>query len=174
MRLGKRGFGLIEVLLSLVLVGMVLGLVAKGYQTATRLNQASYRLSQKLEAATFLRRLSAGMSAATELDPLPNGVQIKKIDPKYNVTYMESFSRLPWPTSSSSADLDAGMITVDYILDTVDKTISRKVGLEVNVVLERVGAFTVTRDGRIADVELVSLDSGDGWSVRVHLPGVSP
>ena len=165
---------MIEVLLSLVVVGMLLGLVAKGYQTVSRLNEASYRLSQKLEAATFLRRLSAGMSSASVLTPLASGVRILKTNPAYNVLYNEPFPRLPWPITPTPVDLNAGQITVNFTLNATLGEIRRQVGSETSVVLERTKTFTVTRAGRVATVLLEPEGLSLGWSTKVHLPGVAP
>lgn len=168
-----RGLGVIEVLLSLVLVGMLLGLVAKGYQTVNRLNQASYELSQKLEIAAFIRRLSGELSSARSVTPSAGGLSLTRINPVYNRTYNESFNRLPWPIPGGPADLNAGTIAVTYQLNSA-KQITRTLGSDTTVAVEDVGAFSLAVSGQKAELTIQPGNMSAGWKTEVFLPGVTP
>lgn len=179
MRKRSYGIGMIEVLLSLVLVGIILGLVARGYQVLNHLSIVSYKMSQKLELSSFLRRLGSELSTAVTVTPGANQVSFTKTDPTLNLTHNETRDRLPWPLPAplpGSVDLDALNVNVRYFLDTTNKEVKRTYGGVTTTAVADVGQFSVTfaSQNRLATISARPEDNTAGVTTTVYLPVVRP
>ena len=179
MRRRARGVGMIEVLLSLILVGIILGLVARGYQVLNQLSVVSYKMSQKLELSSFLRRLGAELSGAITVTPGVDQVTFTKTDPTLNLEHDEARDRLPWPIPApppASVDLDTLNVTVRYFLDNTKKEIRRTYRGVTSTSVANVGAFSVTFDqqNRLATLTVKPDDNTAGATTTVYLPVVRP
>ena len=179
MRRRPYGLGMIEVLLSLVLVGIVLGLVARGYQVINQLSVVSYRMSQKLELSTFVRRMASELSCALTVTSGAEEVTFTRSDPTLNIAHDEPRDRLPWPLPEpppAAVDLNTLNLTVRYFLDSASNEVRRTSQGNTTSVATDIGRFEVTFADRnqVATISVGPEDLTSGVTTSMYLPVVAP
>ena len=180
-RTGCRGFGVVETLMTMLLVGVILGIVARGYQTLSRLNLASYQMSQRMELTSFLQMLSYEVSSAIKVSAGLGVLRFDRVDPTLNLERNQPApTRLPWPIppSATSSGLfnPAFLESVEYRLDTAEKHLERTAFGETAVVAVNVGAFETRLEsgGRLLFLTLSPGEMTAPVMARVLLPVVQP
>lgn len=158
-RRDQRGFGLIETLMTMLLVGVILGIVGRGYQTLSRLNLASYQMSQRMELTAFLQRLNYEVASALSIQTASGALSFNRIDPTLNLSYEERTSpRLPWPLGGAAPS--PGLLSpnyqvkTDYLLLPEEKQIQRTAFGSSEIVAVNIGEFVPTLEsgGRVLAV----------------------
>lgn len=185
----QAGFGLIETLMSMLLVGVILGIVARGYQAMSRLNLATYQMSQRMELSAFLQRLSFEVSSALTISTTPNGFVFQRIDPTFNLEYEEKvpvgdpLPRLPWPIPPAIPTdtplnllLPAYRVSVEYAFDADTNTIRRTSYDQTTIQAVSVGEFTadLEQGGRILALSAKPKEMTSAVKTRILLPVVRP
>ena len=166
--------------MSLLLVGVVLGIVGRGYQAMNRLKLASYQMSQRMEISAFLQRLSYEVSSAVSVSILSDGFTFQRIDPTLNLTRNETNSRLPWPIPTNVATSDplnaAYRVRTDYRFDSLSSELRRTAFSRTTTELVNVGEFDVTLEqgGRILNVSMRPGEMTAATRTRILLPVVQP
>jgi type II secretory pathway pseudopilin PulG len=179
-RSGQSGFGVVETLMTMLLVGVVLGIVGRGYQTLSRLNMASYQMSQRMELTTFLQLLSYEVSCAITVQPGMDSLSFQRLDPTLNLGYYQPApTRLPWPIPSgaTAGDLIGPYLeTVEYQLNGSEKQMERTAFGETSVVAVNVGAFEASlgSQGRILTLTIRPGEMTAPVKTQVLLPVVRP
>lgn len=178
------GFGIVEALMALMLVGVILGIVARGYQAMSRMNLATYQMSQRMELSSFLQRLSNEVTSALSVTITGNGFTFKRIDPTLNLTYYESAPRLPWqpingiPPGTTTADpMNAAyQVTTTYAFDSANFQIQRTAYNVTTVETTNVGEFTPVLEsgGRILAVTMRPKEMTAEVKARILMPVVTP
>lgn len=170
-----------ETLLSLFVVGIILGIVGRGYQALSRLNLASYQMSQRMELTAFLQRLSHEVSSAIKLSITSGGITFTRVNPTLNLEYRQPMpTRLPWPippNATSSGLLNpAYLVSTNYLFLTASKEIQRTAFGGSEIVAVNVGEFTPALDsgGRVLSVEMRPGEMTSPVKVRMLLPVVQP
>ena len=97
-------FTLYEAVLTLALVGLVLGMVAEGYQRLSTLNSISVAASKRTEILAQMHNLCAQIGNCYGYTIVsPNQLKLDVVDPadapSLDLTYFEN-GRLPWPLPS--------------------------------------------------------------------------
>ncbi len=176
-----RGFSVAETLLSLLVVGIILGIVARGYQALSRLNLATYQMSQRMELTAFLQRLSHEVSSAIKMTVASGNITFSRVNPTLNLEYEETTStRLPWPippNATSSGLLNpAYIVTNNYQYLPVSKEIQRTAFGGTETVAVNIGEFTPALEtgGRVLAVEVRPGEMTASVKVRILLPVVRP
>ncbi len=177
--LSNKGFGILESLLSLVLIGIVLAIVARAYQALNRLSVASYEMSQKLELSTFLRHFSYEVSDALEIEDISSGsVTFRRTRPGLHARREEPSLRLPWELPNprpANRDLTIDVIPVHYFFDDAEKRVMRQQEtLAAETVCRDVGLFTPSVSGRILTIEAKPKNMTASLITSIYLPAVSP
>ncbi len=174
-----RGFGIVEALISLFVVGIILGIVARGYQALNRLQLASYQMSIRLELLSFLQRLSHEASSALSLTTTASGFSFQRIDPTLNTQRDQPApARLPWPIPdpATTTGILTGpcLITTTYSFDSTDKEVSRTAFGETITVAREIGEFLVGTEaaGKILWVQCRPSNMTSPVKARVLLPVV--
>lgn len=174
------GIGLVEALISLLLVGVILGIVARGYQAMSRLNLATYQMSQRMELSAFLQRLSYEVSSAVKLSILADGFTFQRIDPTLNLNYNEATMRLPWPIPPGTTVADpmnaAYEIRTDYRFNAANFEIQRTAYSRTTVEAVNVGEFQATLEpgGRMLSISMKPKEMTAAAKARILLPVVVP
>lgn len=145
-RARKRGFGILEALISLFVVGIILGIVARGYQALNRLQLASYQMSIRLEILSFLQRLTHEASSALTLTVTGTGFSFQRINPTLNMQRDQPApARLPWPipNPATTTGLLTGpsLVTTTYAFDVGNKEVNRTAFGTTIVVARDIGEF---------------------------------
>jgi type II secretory pathway pseudopilin PulG len=175
------GFGLLETLMVMLLVGVILGIVARGYQTLSRLNLATYQMSQRMELSAFLQRLSYEVASAVSISTGSGTLSFDRVDPTLNLLHDQPApARLPWPWPSNPTN--AGLLnplylkSVSYTFDSANFKIERAAFGDTQVVAVNVGEFLVSLEsgGRILDMSMRPKEMTSAVQARVFLPVVSP
>ena len=191
MRAGSKtaGFGLLETLMSMLLVGVILGIVARGYQAMSRLNLATYQMSQRMELSAFLQRLSFEVSSAVTISTTSSGFIFHRIDPTFNLEYEEIAPsggpppRLPWPISSPppaepplNLMLPAYRVSVEYTFDPATYSIQRTAYNQTTTQAVSVGEFSADLEagGRVLAVSASPKEMTSPVKTRILLPVVRP
>lgn len=183
MRRSDRGFGVIETLMALFLVGIILGMVGRGYQALSRLNLAAYQMSQRMELTSFLQRLNNEVTNAITLQVVGDGFDFSRIDPTLNLNYeSKPPTRLPWPLplggALSSVDLLASTyrINTSYRFDVDSNEIRRTAFSATSTVAVDVGEFQATlgSSGRTLLVMVRPKEMTAPVQGRIFLPVVTP
>lgn len=166
-----------ETLISMVLVGVILGLVARGYQALNRLNLASYQMSQRLEFMSFLQRLTYEASSALTMTTSPSQIQFQRINPTLNLTRNQPApTRLPWPIDvppSTTGLLTApNLVTTRYQYNAASKEIRRTAFGTTVVAIGDIGEFLAGTEagGRILWVQVRPENMTAAVRARVLLP----
>lgn len=178
-RRGESGFGIIETLLTMLLVGIILGIVGRGYQTLSRLNLATYQMSQRMELSSFLQRLSYEVSGAITLTASDNSITFTRVDPTLNLQREEAAnSRLPWPipAEATTSDLFAPTFLIQsiYYFSPETQEINRRAFDQTETIAVNIGEFTTSleSDGRILSVQIRPGEMTSPVSTRIFLPVV--
>ncbi len=148
-RKSKRGFSVLETLMAMFLVGIILGIVGRGYQALSRLNLATYQMSQRMELTSFLQRLSYEVSSALNLTVASGNLTFTRVNPTLNLAHEEPPpTRLPWPippgAPSSGLFNPAYLVSTQYQFLIDSKEIQRTAFGESAIVAVNVGEFTPT------------------------------
>lgn len=177
----QRGFGVAETLLSLLVVGIILGIVGRGYQALSRLNLATYQMSQRMELTAFLQRLSHEVCSAIKMTVVSGNITFTRVNPTLNLEYKQPMpTRLPWPippTATSSGLLNpAFLVSTNYQFLTASKEIQRTAFGSSEIVAVNVGEFTPSLEsgGRVLSVEVRPGEMTSSVKVRVLLPVIQP
>lgn len=176
----QLGFGIVEALVSLVIVGIILGVVARGYQALSRLNLATYQMSQRMELSSFLQRLSYEVSSALKVTTQSDGFSFQRIDPTLNLEYEEpSTGRLPWPIPpGATGDVlnPAYRVTVAYEFDSANNRIRRTAFSETTTEAVNIGEFSATLEagGKVLALSARPKEMTAEEKTRVLLPVVQP
>lgn len=176
----KRGFGIAETLVSLLIVGIILGVVARGYQAMSRLNLATYQMSQRMELSSFLQRVSYEVCSALQVTPTANGFTYQRIDPTLNLLYEEpETGRLPWPIPvGGSGDVmnPVFRVTVSYEFDSASNSIRRTAFSQTTTEAVNIGEFKATLEagGRVLGLSARPKEMTAEEKTRVLLPVVQP
>lgn len=186
MKVSRRpgGFGILEALMALLMVGVILGIVARGYQAMNRMNLATYQMSQRMELSAFLQRLSNEVMSALSVTVNSSGFSFTRINPTLNLTYFESTLRLPWepingiPPGVTTADLmnAAYQVTTTYRFDSPANQIERTAFGETSIEAVNVGEFSAATEsgGRILAIMVRPKEMTAEVKARVLLPVVTP
>jgi type II secretory pathway pseudopilin PulG len=176
------GFGIIESLISLFIIGIILGVVARGYQALNRLQLASYQMSIRLELMSFLHRLSYEASSALTLTTTATGFTFERVNPTLNLNYIEPApSRLPWPLDGPPAT-STGMFTAPnlettiYAYDAVDLEVRRTAFGATSTMEREVGEFAVSTEsgGRILRILIRPSNMTSPVVAKTLLPVLRP
>jgi type II secretory pathway pseudopilin PulG len=177
----QGGFGIVETLMSMLIVGIILGIVARGYQALSRLNLASYQMSQRMELSAFLQRLSFEVASAIKITTSANGFSFQRIDPTLNLSYNEpATGRLPWPlppgVTSVNVMLPAYQVAVGYQFIPANNTIERTAFSRTTTEAVSVGEFlpTLESGGRILAISMKPKEMTSAVKARILLPVVRP
>lgn len=179
-RSAEAGFGIVETLMSMLLVGVILGIVARGYQAMNRLNLATYQMSQRMELSAFLQRLSYETSSALSIAVLTDGFTFERIDPTFNLQFEDSSIRLPWPIPPTVVTADpmsaAYRVETEYRFNSAENRIERTAFSETTVEAVSVGAFDVSLEpgGRTILVSMKPKEMTAAVAARILLPVVQP
>lgn len=176
-----RGFGIIEALISLFIVGIILGVVARGYQALNRLQLASYQMSIRLELMGFLHRMSYEASAALSMAVTSSGFTMDRLNPTLNLQRNQAPpARLPWPIpepAETTGLLTApNLVTTVYAYDSTSKEVRRTAFGATSAVAMNVGEFRPTLEGggRILRVLIRPDNMTAPVVVKALLPVVTP
>lgn len=185
MRIAKRqhnrGFGILETLMVMLLVGVVLGIVARGYQTLSRLNLATYQMSQRMELTAFLQRLTYEVASALSITVSTGSLDFYRIDPTLNLQYNQPApARLPWPIPPAATS--SGLLNPTYQKRTryellaASKEIRRTAFGVSDIVAVNIGEFTPTLEsgGLVLAVTMRPGEMTAPVKARVLLPVVTP
>ena len=183
----QSGFGILETLMSMLLVGVILGIVARGYQAMSRLNLATYQMSQRMELSAFLNRLSYEVVSALEITTTSTGFSFERINPTYNlIREQPASSRLPWsdgvpippPLGVNKVDLlkSTYWVSISYQFLPAENKIVRTSYAQTTDAVVNVGQFTVNLEsgGRILSVETRPKEMTAPVKARILLPVVIP
>lgn len=180
-RKSERGFSVIETLMTMLLVGIILGIVARGYQALSRLNLATYQMSQRMELTSFLQRLSYEVCSALKMTVTSDGLSFTRVDPTLNLEYREPPpTRLPWPIPSGATSTGllnpAYLVTTQYQFLPTTKEIQRTAFGESSIVAVNVGEFipTLESGGRVISFVMRPGEMTSPVHARVLLPVVQP
>lgn len=180
-RNGQRGFGVAETLLSLLVVGIILGIVARGYQALSRLNLATYQMSQRMELTAFLQRLTHEVSSAIKITIASGNITFTRVNPTLNLEYNQPMpTRLPWPippNATSTGLLNpAYLVTTTYVFLPESKEVQRTAFGSSEIVAVNVGEFTplLESGGRVMSVVMRPGEMTSPVKARVLLPVVQP
>ena len=176
------GFGIIESLISLFIIGIILGVVARGYQALNRLQLASYQMSIRLELMSFLHRLSYEASSALTLTTTATGFTFERVNPTLNLNDNEPApTRLPWPLDGPPATTTGLLIapnleTTSYAYDAASMEVRRTAFGATSVMTREVGEFaaSTTAGGRILRILIRPSNMTAPVVVRTLLPVVTP
>lgn len=170
--------------MALLMVGVILGIVARGYQAMNRMNLATYQMSQRMELSAFLQRLSSEVASALSITISSTGFSFKRIDPTLNLSYYESAPRLPWqpingiPPGITTADPmnSAYQVTTTYSFDSVNNQIERTAFNATTIESVNVGEFTAALEagGHILAVTMRPKEMTAEVKARILLPVVTP
>ncbi len=170
--------------MSLFLVGVILGIVGRGYSAMNRMNLATYQMSQRMELSAFLQRVSNEVTSALSVSIIGNGFSFRRIDPTLNLNYYESTPRLPWvpvngiPPGTTTANpmSSAYQITVTYRLNTTDFQVERTAFSSTSVEVINVGEFSATTaaGGRVLEISARPKEMTAASRARILLPVVTP
>jgi type II secretory pathway pseudopilin PulG len=185
------GFGIIESLISLFIIGIILGVVARGYQALNRLQLASYQMSIRLELMSFLHRLSYEASSALTLTTTATGFTFQRVNPTLNLNYYEPPpARLPWrldpvtglnghdgpPATTTGMFTAPNLETTSYAYDAASLEVRRTAFGATSVMTREVGEFaaSTTAGGRILRILIRPSNMTAPVVVRTLLPVVTP
>jgi type II secretory pathway pseudopilin PulG len=196
----RKAFTLIEALISLALMGLVLGVIVGGYQRVSQISLVSASYSERLELVAAIHRLQSELPSAISISlPGPDQLDMVRVDPSLNRQAMEARNRLPWPIPiplpvGDLPDTVTGLylpnrqpFTVNYRyrylagasgVGTVTREISpvgaNPTATSTSLALSQVRAIRFTRDA--SDVRLLNIEitpeSGTAIEVLVMLPMV--
>ena len=172
------GFGILETLAAMFLVGLILGLVARGYQALSRLNLASYQMSQRMELATFLNRLSYEVVSALTVTTNSAGFSFERIDTSHVLNHTAPGARLPWPVLSSASATGlmgpAYRTRVTYAFVSSESRIERTAYSQTINEVGGVGEFATLLEpgGRVLSIDLKPKEMVAGVKARIFLPVV--
>lgn len=176
---GRHGFGIVESLISLFVVGIILGVVAKGYQALNRLQLASYDMSIRIELISFLQRLTYEASSALSLTTAATSFQFQRINPTLNNQRDQAPpARLPWPLpippSTTGVLTGPALITTSYSFNAAATEVSRTAFGQTIVVARDVGEFTCGTEavGKILWVQCRPKNMTAAVKAKVLLPVV--
>lgn len=132
--------------MTMLLVGVVLGIVGRGYQAMSRLNLASYQMSQRMELSAFLQRLSYELVSATDISITSTGFRYQRINPVYNLSYNEPApARLPWPNPLPPPTVDlmnaSYKVSVEYRYVAAENKVDRIAGPQTSTQAVNIGEF---------------------------------
>lgn len=165
----------------MLLVGVVLGIVARGYQTLSRLNLATYQMSQRMELTNFLQRLCYELTSAFTISATDGLITFTRADPTQNLEYNQPApARLPWPiplgATAASLDNPSLRVTTEYRLLSDSKEIQRTAFGDSNIVAVNVGEFRASMEpgGRVITVAMKPGEMTAAVQARIVLPLVRP
>jgi hypothetical protein len=181
-RRGVQGFGIVEALISLFIVGIILGVVARGYQALNRLQLASYQMSIRLELMSFLHRLSYEASSALTMTTSATGFSFQRVNPTLNLRRNQPApARLPWPIPvppPATAELltGASLVTTTFAYDAASKEVRRTAFGATSPVAFDVGEFLVSTEslGRILRIQIRPSTMTAPVRVKALLPVIIP
>ena len=163
----------------MLLVGVIIGLVARGYQALARLNLASYQMSQRMELANFLNRLSYEVASALAVSTSTGAFSFERLDPSA-VLLHDPTSRLPSPfplAPTAFVPLAASYrTTIAYSFVPAEWRMQRTAYGESTNELANVGEFTaaVESSGRILVIDMRPREMTAPVRARIFLPVVIP
>ena len=175
----RAGFGLIETLSTMLLVGVIIGLVARGYQALARLNLASYQMSQRMELANFLNRLSYEVASALAVTTSAAGFSFERIEPAAVLLHQPT-SRLPSPLPMAPTAFDpiaaSYRVTISYAFVPTDYSIARTAYGDTTTELANVGELkaAVEPSGRVLVLDMRPKEMAAPVKARILLPVVTP
>jgi hypothetical protein len=171
----------VEALISLFVVGIILGVVGRGYQALNRLQLASYQMSIRLELMSFLHRLSYEASSALSLTISGAGFSFQRINPTLNLRWAQPApARLPYPIPNppTTTGLLTGpsLVTTTYAYDAPSKEVRRTAFGTTSAVALEVGEFVAVTEagGRILKVRIRPSNMSAPVTVKALLPVVTP
>lgn len=172
---------MVETLITMALVGVILGIVGRGYQTLSRLNLATYQMSQRMELTAFLQRFSYEVSSALSVETGEGFISFQRIDPTLNLEHIEPApARLPWPippNATSTGLLNPSFqVTVRYDLLPEEKQVRRTAFETEETVAVNVGEFTPALEsgGRILSVVMRPAEMTAPVKSRILMPVLTP
>ncbi len=181
MRSPERGFGIAETLMALFLVGVILGLVARGYQALSRLNLATYQMSQRMELTSLLQRLSYEVAGALSIETLGDSLRFQQIDPTLNLNHEQlPPARLPWPIPQPPPTVDLlgapYQVLTEYRFEPTEHEILRTIYGETSTVAVDIGEFQPVMDPSdpILTITVRPKEMTASTHARIFLPLVQP
>lgn len=168
----------------MVLVGVILGIVGRGYQALNRLNLASYQMSIRLEFIAFLQRLSYETQSALTINTTATTLSFTRIDPTLNLNYNSpAASRLPWPLLAPPTTTGLGLpgdpwnnaanrVTTSYAYNAVAKEVRRTAFGSTTTQIREIGEFLVALEsgGRVITVQMRPASFTAPVKMRALLP----